>query len=507
MFGWFKKRESQPETAQEEQPKQKRVYVRNYNAGKTDLLTESWGVQPIPVNQSIQRNLAAMRARSREQANNNDYVKRFVKAVRSNVVGPKGVILQADVRNNNGTRDPLASQAIEEAWLDWCRRKHCDVAGEVSFQDIQRLVMSSMAIDGEFLARKVQGRSAGKYGYQLQLLDPELLDVNYSEDLKNGNYIYMSIEYSSYGKPIAYHLIDRETENGINDQYKRKRARVPSEQIFHLFIPDLIQQKRGVPWTASALNRLKNLNGYEHAAVVAARVGASKMGFFTRSEEAGQYTGEEQEDGSLVTDADPGTFEILPDGYNFTSFNPDYPHNQYGEFTKACLRGAASGLGISYNTLANDLEGVNFSSIRAGVLEDREMWKELQEFLIDAFLVDVYEDWLRMALLTSNIKVKGKPLNITRFDRYNKPRFQPRRWAWVDPLKDSKANESLIAMNAASTSEIIRDRGRDPEQVYSEIARDKEMMESAGIEPKEVKPNAGNTGEDTSGDANANAED
>jgi len=143
-------------------------------------------------------------------------------------------------------------------------------------------------------------------------------------------------------------------------------------------------------------------------------------------------------------------------------------------------------LGVSYNTLANDLEGVNFSSIRSGVLEDRELWKELQEFVIDSFLIDVYEDWLRMALLTSKIKVKGQSLNITRFDAYNAPRFMPRRWAWVDPLKDSKANESLLAMSAASVSEVIRDRGRDPEQVFNEIARDNELMEQYGIYKKEV---------------------
>jgi len=380
------------------------------------------------------------------------------------------------------------------------------VCGSVGFADIQRLVMSGMAVDGEFLARKVFGRDAGKYGYQLQLLDPELLDVTFDQELDGGNFVYMGIEYSEYGKPVAYHLLDRHHDRGVNVEFRRERKRIPADLIIHLFIPDLVQQKRGVPWTASALNRLKNLAGYEHAAVVNARVGASKMGFFTRGEEAGEYTGEEQSDGSLVTDADPGTFEVLPDGYGFSAFNPDYPHSQYAEFTKACLRGAASGLGISYNTLANDLEGVNFSSIRAGVLEDREMWKELQEFLIESFLLDVFEDWLRMALLTSNIKVKGKALNITRFDRYNSPRWMPRRWAWVDPLKDSKANESLVSMNAASISEVIRDRGRDPEQVYNEIARDKEIMQELGIKSEEVLGNGvGQFGSDQGGDGDANS--
>jgi len=85
MFGFFKKKQVEETKAE---PK-KKVYVRNYNAGKTDLLTDGWSTQPMPVNQAIRLNLSAMRARSREQANNNDYVKRFVKSVRSNVVGLK----------------------------------------------------------------------------------------------------------------------------------------------------------------------------------------------------------------------------------------------------------------------------------------------------------------------------------------------------------------------------------------------------------------------------------
>ena len=235
MLNFFRKK------TEPEKPK-KRVYVRNYNAGKTDLLTQGWATQPMPFNQAIQNNLQAMRARSREQSANNDYVRKFIKTVKSNVIGPKGITLQVDVRNRNNTRDPLASQAIEEAWRDWSRKKHCDVAGLVSFVDMQRLLMASMITDGEFFCKKIRGNSAGKYGYQLQALDPELLDVTYNEDLPNGNYIYMSIEYNSNGKPVAYHLLDRSYDSNVNQEFKRKRIRVRAEEIIHIFIPENVQQ-------------------------------------------------------------------------------------------------------------------------------------------------------------------------------------------------------------------------------------------------------------------------
>jgi capsid protein len=38
------------------------------------------------------------------------------------------------------------------------------------------------------------------------------------------------------------------------------------------------------------------------------------------------------------------------------------------------LRKVATSLGISYSTLTSDLTQVNFSSIRAGTIEEREIW-------------------------------------------------------------------------------------------------------------------------------------
>ncbi|MCI0539082.1 MAG: phage portal protein [Verrucomicrobiales bacterium] len=68
----------------------------------------------------------------------------------------------------------------------------------------------------------------------------------------------------------------------------------------------------------------------------------------------------------------PGQFETRPVGFEFQTFDPQHPTQAFPFFVKTFLRGIASGLGVSYNTLANELEGVNFSSIRAGVSDERE---------------------------------------------------------------------------------------------------------------------------------------
>jgi len=241
------------------------------------------------------------------------------------------------------------------------------------------------------------------------------------------------------------------------------------------------------------LLRMNMLNGYEDAAVIASRIGASKMGFYT-SETGANYAGDDDGSGNLITEVEPGLFEQLPNGTKLETFDPTYPHEQYAAFVKACLRGIASGLGVSYNTLGNDLEGVNFSSIRAGVLEDREVFKGIQEWMIDKFNRVIFNEWMDMALLVGiPIGNNGAVLNRASGDRYKNVSWQPRRWSWVDPKKDIDANVIAIDRNIRSTSSVIRELGGDPDDVFSEIAEERAKMKEMGITPEIVMNQMGAT--------------
>jgi lambda family phage portal protein len=145
------------------------------------------------------------------------------------------------------------------------------------------------------------------------------------------------------------------------------------------------------------------------------------------------------------------------------------------------LRGFASGWGVAYNNLANDLEGVNFSSIRQGKLDERDNWKDLQEWLIEQLIEPVFEAWLPRQLLAGRIKVNGKPLKAERLDKYRNVSWQPRRWEWIDPRADMDAAERSVQNLIDSPSQVIRNQGRDPQTVWRELARDIEAMKAAGI--------------------------
>ena len=133
-------------------------------------------------------------------------------------------------------------------------------------------------------------------------------------------------------------------------------------------------------------------------------------------------------------------------------------------------------LDVSYNFLANDLENVNYSSIRTGVLDERDAWRELQNWMIKHFLEPVFEKWLEMALLTQAL-----PLPFSKFDKFNASTWQTRGWAWVDPKKDMESNILANKQGIKTQAEIVSEQGKDLEDVYSQLAKEKELREFYGI--------------------------
>ena len=458
----------------------RRQAQRMYQAGKSDRLTGNWPSMPLPADEVVRRNQRVLVARSREQAANNDYARKFLKLAQRNIIGPRGVQLQAQPRGRDGAIDNDAADAIEAAWRRWGKPGNCDVTGRHSWRAIQNACVLSAAKDGEFFLRKIYGRQAGRWGFALQLIDPQRCPPDFDEvRRRDGTFIRAGIEFNQFGRPLAYYFTATEEEEADYSYGGRRFVRVPAGEIIHGFTPEMVGQKRGLPWMATALWRMQMLKGFEDAAVVNARTSASKGGFFEwKDGEGPEYEPDEEE---LEMQAEPGLFQELPPGLGFKEWNPQYPSGEYAMFVKSALRGVASGMDVAYNTLANDLENVNFSSIRQGALDEREAWKELQEWVIEQLVQPIFDEWLPRQLLAGRITQNGRPLDPARLEALSEVVWQPRRWQWIDPRADVKAAIDSKNNMLASPGQLIRDTGRDPDTVWREVAADIEAMRKAGI--------------------------
>jgi lambda family phage portal protein len=449
---------------------------RSYEAASTGRLFSSWITSTKSADSDIRFNLTALRARSRELALNNDYARKYLKMVVSNVVGPHGIKLQVRSRDANGKLDQYANNLLETAFYDWARGPVTS-DGRMTWVDAQRLFIETMARDGEAFIYFVNVRKADNtYGLQLQFLDPDLVDIEKNDTAPNGNEVRMGVEINAAGKPVAYWLL---TQHPSDYQYAKdtggRHRRIPAEDMLHCMVIDRAGQTRGVPWMSTAMTRLKMLGGYEEAELVAARVSASKMGFFTSPDGEG-YTGDGQQGGVTVTDVAPGQFEQLPAGVTFQAYDPQHPSTAFSDFEKAMLRGIASGLNVSYTSLSNDLESVNYSSIRQGLLDERDHWRVTQWWMVEQFCQRVYDRWLLRAMDAGVIALPD-----AKMWKWRQTIWVPRGWQWVDPEKETNAQVTAINAGLMTMTQALSERGLDIEDVVAERANEAELLAAAGL--------------------------
>ena len=456
-----------------------RIARRRFDGAVYNRLTAGWQAEARSINADLRGDLDALRSRSRELVKNEPMARKFLALVEANIVGPEGFRLQS-LAADGDKPDTWARNAIEQGWDAWGKPGICEPTGRMSYTDLVRNCVRALARDGEVLLRVEEGADNG-YGYRLQLLDIERLAtwLNRAPSATD-NAILMGVEIAASGAPVAYHLI---THRYGDDASQRRTQRIPAAQIIHRFITDDPEQIRGVPWMHAAMIRMHHLKGYQEAAIIASRVGASKMGFFVNPEGTTSAVSDgEDSTGMPFSEVDPGQFGSLPEGWDFKPFNPDYPHQMYGDFIKAAKRDISTALNVAYHALANDLENVNFSSIRSGTLEERDHWMMRQSWVIDHLLDPIFERWLDNALLSSALLLpNGSALPAVKKQKFLAHKFLGRRWQWVDPLKD--INAAIIARNngLASPYVLAGQQGMDAEDIVDDIARFNAYATAAGV--------------------------
>lgn len=466
-----------------------RIRRRGFDAAATGRSSSDWSSTEVHIDSDLRSSIKAVRARARYLSHNNDYAKRFVSLVRSNVVGPNGFKLQvqaSDYRMVQGAwklvQDKLANQILENAFYEWSKPENCTVSGRQSFRALCDMAMRYAARDGEFFVRMVRMKNV-PYGFRLQFVDPMNVDDQYTTRLQSGNVVKMGVEMDLNRRPVAYYVKKTKPETEIYGYMAQggDYERIPASEMIHGYDQEYEGQTRGISWMVQSMWRLKMLQGYEEAAVVKARVAASDMAYFipgVDSNEQGTMQGNAVDaDGNVVMDAEPGGMRTLPAGWDVKTWDHGFPSQQHEMFVNGTLRGISSGLGVSFNTFANNLEKVNYSSIRAGVIDERELWKSVQIWFTESLLEPVFGAWLEMAILTDSVN-----LPMSKYDKFNQPKWSGRRWPWVDPEKDVRAQ--LISLEAGLTTraKILGEQGEDLEETLSALEEEKKLIEQYGLE-------------------------
>jgi len=441
----------------------------DYEAAAATRRTTGWTPATSDINTLVFRNSDTLRSRSRDMVRRNPWATNALDAFVGNSIG-------TGIKPQSLHPDPETKEQIQSLWLRWT--DEADATGLTDFYGLQAIACRSVMEAGEcFIRLRPRLPKDGLLvPLQLQLLEAEHLPTAETRKLENGNYIRAGIEFNGIGRRVAYHLYREHPGDTSNPIASTELVRVPAEAVLHLFRPLRPGQLRGQPWLTQVLIKLHELDQYDDAELVRKKTAAMFAGFITKNAPQDSLIGESTADatGVALAGMEPGTLQVLLPGEDVTFSAPADVGASYETFMRVQLRSIAAGMGITYEQLTGDLTGVNYSSIRAGLLEFRRRCEQFQhQVIVFQMCRPIWRSWLQAAVLSGALSKAAAGTDA---------KWIPPGFAWVDPLKDIKAQIMAVRAGFKSRAEVVSEQGYDAEAIDREIAADNARADELGLE-------------------------
>ncbi len=441
-----------------------RASMRHFEAAQGTRRTSGWHRSSSDANTANRPALASLRELSRDLRRNNGWAKRGVAAIANNTVG-WGILPKPSDRARSRSKVAL------DLWNAWADSTACDYDGRLNFYGLQRLVMETVVESGEALVLRHPAKTSDGLAIplRLQVLEPDHLDTNRSGTTATGGKILDGIEFDSQGRRVAYWIF-RSHPGATRDLSRFESVRWSAEDVLHVYRVDRPGQVRGVPWLASAIARIKDLDDFEDAELMQQKVAAC-FGAFVTDDGAATALGEpsnDQKTGQPLEQLQPGHIEYLPPGKSI-SF-PQPPNVKDSAFGMRVLRRIAASLDVPYEELSADYSQVNYSSARMARLSH---WQSVHVWRWQMLIPQMCDGVWGWAMELAQ-ELEGWPQVPT-------AEWAPPPMPILDPDKEGLAYLRLVRIGAMSWSQMIRQLGEDPYAQLDEIAAFNEEMDGRGV--------------------------
>ncbi len=470
-----------PEPASSSHRRAAPLQTRSYRAARPDRLASGFSLFGNTTRQEMRQDVRGLINHSRHAAHNFDFQRSYEMLFRRHVIGPSGIRLQMNVRHPDGKKDDGANRTIESAWAKWGKMGSPSRCGRLSWHGIECQMATGIAREGGAFLRFHEGAGRGAFGFRVEPVLFDRLDLDLTTPLPDGAYIEAGIEFDHDDRILAYHMWNRphsEAHRGT----AQHRERIPASRMIYVLIPEEIAQVLGVPRSATALRLMNMSEGYQESAMTAANYGAAAMVFFKQEHSSGQIGGKAVEDAPF-DEIEAGTVTMMPPSVEPVFNTPHYPEAAIEPFMRHMGTSQAAGMGVAYETLTADLSRANFSSLRAGKGEERDEWRMLQRAVFEGLHDRVFSRWLRMAMLSGRLS-----LPLFKLDKFDAATWRPRGWQSVNPKDDATANAADLASGARSLTEIVAERGRSLEDVLDERKAELEAFKDRDLPVPDWSP-------------------
>lgn len=467
MINWFKKKKTpqaeQPTAANAHDPKM--VYAVNqpsrFREYKKDIL---------PAKVSGVSSFEILRSAARYHDKNTPVVISILDSLVNNVVGHKGIVLEPNPLNKDGTTNLKAKAIIKKKWDLFLRQ--CTAQG-YTLSQVQRDLVRAWMRDGEVFVQHIDGQYKDrKIPYMIQIVNAELVPNQSTDDGQ-----IAGIKYNADGVPIAYTV-----ENPNKSFLASPTKTISANKMIHIANKKMLAQPRGISVIAGAMTDIQDMDDYEEAEKVKAKMQASlviaiqkeTMGRASLVPGLDKKQPIDREDfrfgaGTVIADLQPGE--------SVTAIQSTAPSPYVVTFAEKIARNIAAGTGASFSTITRNYNGT-YSAQRQELLEAWQGYQVLQNDFSCMFLMPVYERFVKN-LIDSNILTKDIIAELDEDHIINANYVYP-VMPWIDPVKEQTAQKVAIENGTTSRQRVIRENGQDPAEIFAEIEEEKEHTKPVG---------------------------
>jgi len=396
----------------------------------------------------------------------------------------------------------------------WSESFNSDFDGANFYGDNQGLGYLNMLLSGDFFWMPVwrQPREAGfPYELCIKLIDADLVRNPVGVELSTRD-IQGGVEKEN-GQVVAYHVWNTYPNEYRRDVGAGKSTRVPiydrngRQQIYHVFHPERISQRRGTPLLANVADSLKQLTRLSEAELMNALVASfftvfikdasglgSMLGPALTPEETelggGRYSPDEPETGERYREdgndleMGHGNIAYIDDRKDVSIADPGKADKNFDKFWESLATVTSAGANMPIERALMKYT-TSYTAARAAANDDYKHWIEARSIMSRKMNQPVYIELLTEALVRNRIQAPGF------YDDYSYKRAWTKSY-WVgqgqgslDPLKEAKA--SVIKLNAKLSTreeERAQSQGGRWDAAMDKLVRENDYLASIGIDDK-----------------------
>jgi lambda family phage portal protein len=439
-------------------------------------------------NNAVGGSAYSIRNQARHLGRNHDIVVGGLNTLVQNVIGPTGIGVEPQPRDENGDIVESIAEQLSRLWAEWC--KHPEVSRSHDYGSMQRLKALTLFRDGEVLQQDLIGPVAGlehasAVPYSIELIEPDLLPLDFSDASRN---ILQGVECNIWGRALAYWLYKQHPGDPLfnfNGNFSAgfipDLKRVSSDLIRHTKLIDRIGQRRGMSILAAVLTRLEDLKDYEESERIAAKIAACMAAYIIKGSPQ-DYSGTDARGAPFPKRNmrfEPGmVFDDLLLGESVGTIDTKRPNGNLEPHRNGQLRAVASGMRVSFSSLSKNYQG-SYSSQRQELVEQYGAYGVLAYEYISQDARPTWERFVSVTLLSGELVV---PRGMSLRGIYD-ALFIPPQMPWIDPLKEAESLALLEDHAFMSGSEAVRRRGADPRSVLQQVAAWIKRKAQLGIPP------------------------